>query len=214
MIIDFEKTKTLWYGGIKPNRREKLEKNLSSLNIKAKHIEPYISNHPYSGVRIGCAKSHLKALEESLKYDEPVLILEDDVDSTDWYCSKIEIPDDTDAFYVGTCLNGINHNWALTNVDGGCCGCPLPLERYEFFYRIHGMLTTHAILYCSKVYKEYCIDLLNKNENGRHIDVLFAANMFRHKIYAPKKPLFFQNCELENKDAFIKTKTPLETIFY
>jgi hypothetical protein len=54
------------------------------------------------------------------------------------------------------------------------------------------------------------LNLLKKNENGRHIDVLFAANMFRHKIYAPKKPLFFQNCELENKDAFIqKCKTEL-----
>ena len=214
MKIDFTKIKTLWYGGIKKGRREKLENNLLKLNIKSTHIEPFISNDPYSGVRIGCAKSHLKALEEAVKYEEPVLILEDDVNSTEWYSQAIEIPDDTDAFYVGTCLNGIHPNWELTNIDGGCCGYPLPLERHDKYYRIHGMLTTHAILYCSNSYKQYCIDLIKKNENGRHIDVLFASNMFRHKIYASKKPLFFQDCEKENNDAFLKTKTPLESIFY
>ena len=213
MNIDFNKIKILWYGGIKKHRKEKIEELFKKLNISAIHIEPFISNDPRSAIRIGCTKSHLKALHESLKYDEPVLILEDDANITEWFKSSIIIPDDTDAFYAGTCLNGIHPNWELTDIDGGCCGYPLPLERYDSYYRIHGMLTTHAIIYCTYQYKKYCIDLLTSNENGRYLDVLFASNMFRHKIYAPKKPLFFQDCLGENDDAYIKTKTPLESIF-
>jgi hypothetical protein len=77
----------------------------------------------------------------------------------------------------------------------------------------HGMLTTHAILYCSKQYKVDCCNLLKDNDGKRYLDVLFASRMKDYKIYAPKEPLFFQNCEKDNSDAYEKTRKPLKDLF-
>lgn len=213
MIIDLTKIKTLWYGGIKPNRKDNLLKNLNRLNLQATHIEPVIPSGITDSsecIRIGCKQSHAKALTEALKYDEPVLILEDDINSTGWFQKQIEIPDNTDAFYAGTCINGLDTYWYLFGPTGGCCGPVKILEKYDNYYRIDSMLTTHAILYCTQKYKQFCLDLINSDTDGFHLDVLFASRMSEHIIYAPKKPLFFQDCETDNLDAFIKTSKPLE----
>lgn len=209
MKINLKNIPIFWYGGIKPQRKENLIKTFNRLNLSATYVEPFISNHPKSSVRIGCSMSHLKVLEKILNYDGPVMVLEDDVKETEWYEEKFEIPDDTDAFYSGTCLNGINNNWKNMGPDGGCCGDPIALEKYEKYYRIHGMLTTHSIIYISKKYKKQCYDLLLSNNGERYLDVLFASKMNQYKIYAPKYPLFFQDCKHDNYDAYIKTKTPL-----
>jgi len=205
MIINFKKIPIFWYGGIKPNRKKNLLNTFKRLNISATFVQPYISD----SIRIGCSLSHLKVLQIIKDYDEPVMVVEDDIKESEWYNEEIEIPDDTDAFYSGTCLNGIHKNWKNMGPDGGCCGNPIVLENYKNYYRIHGMLTTHSIIYVSKLYKKNCYDLLQENNGNRYLDVLFASEMYKYKIYAPKYPLFYQNCEYDNYDAYIKTKTPL-----
>ena len=209
MLIDFKQIPIFWYGGIKQGRKENITKMFSRLGLNATHVEPVLSN----SIRIGCSASHLKVLQIALEIDGPVLILEDDVCETQWYNSTYEIPDDSDSFYFGTCHNGIHHNWKNMGADGGCCSDPIMLEKYEKYYRIHGMLTTHAILYCSKKYKKDCYDLLKQNDGKRYLDVLFASKMNRYRVYAPKQPLFFQDCKNDNLDAYEKTKKPLKDLF-
>jgi GR25 family glycosyltransferase involved in LPS biosynthesis len=212
MKIDLCNIPVLWYGGIKPNRVKQLELFFTKYNIAAKHIPTFVD--PSGLTRIGCGKSHLMALNEALKVDGPVLILEDDISETQFFKTQFEIPDQTDAFYVGTCLNGISPYWEHLGAEGGCCANPIALEKHDWYYKIYGMLTTHAILYCSQKYKQFCIDLIARYDYSRHIDVLFAAHMNLHNVYAPKKPLLYQNCPVDNPDAYHKTITPLEVILH
>ena len=76
--IDIRTIKSLWFGGIKEGRKEKLLSNLSKLGISAAHIEPIVLKN---GVK-GCRLSAKKALTSSLDFNEPVLILEDDCSPT------------------------------------------------------------------------------------------------------------------------------------
>jgi GR25 family glycosyltransferase involved in LPS biosynthesis len=209
MKINLNEIVTLWYGGIKKHRLEIIENTITSLNLNAKHIPTIISDAAVGFVRLGCSASHKNALEESLNYSGPVLILEDDASPTEWYSNTIDIPDDADAFYVGTCLNGISPHWEKMGPDEGCCGQLEVLQRHESFYKISKMLTTHAILYISEKYKTDCYNLLQENNGSRYLDVLFASKMHNYNVYAPKYPLFYQNCKDDNYDAYINTITPL-----
>lgn len=210
MKINISEIPVLWYGGIKAHRVELLQNFFNRHKINATHIPTVVD--PSGLTRIGCGKSHLKALKEAIQTDGPVLILEDDVADTDCFKNILEIPDNSDAFYLGTCLNGIRTDWEHLGPEGGCCANPIALEKHSDYYRIYGMLTTHAILYCTQNYKQFCINLIEQYNFTRHIDVLFAAHMHLHNVYAPKKPLLYQNCPIDNPDAYHKTITPLELL--
>lgn len=213
MLIDFQKIPVFWYGGIKEQRKKNMLEAVERLGLNATHVEPIICNDPVNRVRIGCTLSHLKTLEMIKDIDEPVLVLEDDIRETEWYDTKIVIPDDTDGYYAGTCLNGIHPDWMLMGPNEGCCADPVMLEEHDHCYRIHGMLTTHAILYVSKRYKQNCYELLKRTNASKILDVLFASEMKNYKVYAHKEPLFYQDCQQDNYDAWIKTKTPLKVLF-
>ena len=79
MIINLKTIPILWYGGIKPGRKEKINNVLNTLNLNSEYIFPFISHDQKNAVRIGCGKSHVKALKRCLELDKPSLILEDDV---------------------------------------------------------------------------------------------------------------------------------------
>ena len=209
MNIDLKQIPILWYGGIKPGRTEKFNNVINRLNLKCNYIEPFISNDPINAVRIGCGKSHVKCLKKSLELNQPTLILEDDVNSTEWYKQMFDIPDDADAVYLGTCLNGLHSNWKNRGSNNACCGDPSILQKLENYYKISGMLTTHAILYCSEKYKNDCIKIIEQDGGNNHCDVLVAQNMYKYNVYACKYPMFFQDCLQDNKDAYEKTLTPL-----
>lgn len=211
MNIDLIQTKCLWYGGIKPGRKEKFFQNITKAGLIAEFIEPFISNDPVNAVRIGCGKSHVKALKHSL--GSPCLILEDDINTTEYYKKTFEIPDDADAVYLGTCLNGLHPEWKSRHPNAACCANPIVLERKEHFYRISGMLTTHAIFYVTDRYKQHCIDTIEKDGGNNHCDVLMASRMNEFRVYACKHPMFYQDCYDDNKDAYEKTVQPLWSLF-
>ncbi len=213
MIINLKTIPILWYGGIKPGRREKFENTLKVKQLNALFIEPFISNDPVNAVRIGCGKSHVKALKKSVEENKPSLILEDDVNSTEWYKESIVIPDDADAVYLGTCLNGLHPDWKKRDANHACCSNPIILSKTDEFYRISGMLTTHAILYVTDKYKKHCIDIIEQDDGRNHCDVLMASRMQDFNVYACKKPIFYQDCLNDNKDAYEKTITPLWSVF-
>ena len=213
MNIDLKQIPILWYGGIKPGRTEKFNNVINRLNLKCDYIEPFISNDPINAVRIGCGKSHVKALKKSLELNQPTLILEDDVNSTEWYRQMFDIPEDADAVYIGTCLNGLHSDWRNREPNSACCGDPSILQKLENYYKISGMLTTHAVLYCSEKYKNDCIKIIEQDGGNNHCDVLMAQNMYKYNVYACKYPMFFQDCLQDNKDAYEKTLIPLWRLF-
>jgi GR25 family glycosyltransferase involved in LPS biosynthesis len=213
MILDLKQIKSFWYGGIKTGRKEKFINNMKNIDIYPEWVETFISNDKKNANRMGCGKSHVNALKKTLEINSPCLILEDDVNHTEWYKNYIEIPDDADAIYLGTCLNGLHPNWKKRHPNEACCSDPKAIEKLDNFYRISGMLTTHAILYISRKYIKDCIKIIEKDNGKNHCDVLMASRMHKYKIYACKYPMFFQDCKEENIDAYEKTITPLWTIF-
>jgi len=213
MNINLKNINIFWYGGIKPGRKQKFESVMDKFNLSPRFIEPYISTDPINFVRIGCGKSHVKALNASLQENKQTLLLEDDVNITQWYNESFDIPDDADAVYLGTCLNGLHPQWKTRDANHACCANPTVLNRTEHFYKIHGMLTTHAILYVTNKYKEDCINLIESDNGNNHCDVLMASQMNKYNVYACKYPMFYQDCLHDNKDAYEKTITPLWSIF-
>jgi hypothetical protein len=146
----------------------------------------------------GCALSH-KSILDSI--NEPTIILEDDcVLRNDSYI--IEIPDDTDALYLGLSawgfINGVsrpnNFNYEKQ-------------PEFHGIYRIDGMLATHAILYISKDY----IDISRRiaawsAENNKHIDQGFALIQKYYNVYALKKPIFYQHSNTESTNIMLRGK--------
>ena len=143
---------------------------------------------PHEAVRHGeehyrnCAESHFKVLEETiLKDEQPVLILEDDVEiETNAWSEDFPIPEDADAIYFGT-SHGDNNYQAIDEKNG--------------WLTISKVFSTHAILHISPHFSKKVIEV------GKHwiydkchpFDVGIAYDIQSHyKVYAPKIPVFYQ----------------------
>lgn len=145
-----------------------------------------LPKHP----KAGCAKSHHSILENM---QEPTIILEDDcVIKNSSY--TLEIPDDTDALYLG--LSGWGFLGSQSQLNN------LEYKRHETFpgiYKINGMLATHAILYISPEYISMAKKVAKwSGDNDHHIDQGFALIQKYFNVYALKKPIFYQH---SNKEA-------------
>lgn len=212
MIIDITNIPTLWFGGIKPTRKEKLLNTLSSLNIKNEFVEPLVSNEQDKAYAIKI--SHQRAIKRSLDFNSPVLILEDDIAPTSNFSNIFDIPDDADALYLGTCVYGLVPDWKYRPVSHYpiWLGQPENLGVYKNLYRISNMLCAHAIIYISKKYKEFCFNTIEYCVlENLPVDVLLADIMKKFNVYAVDSPVFFQDSEEDNYDAFEKTQIPLKT---
>ena len=130
--------------------------------------------------------------------DSPLLLLEDDIELSEWVTDmNIEIPENTDAFYLGFSKyagsyivnSSIGYNSAAVEVIS------------EKHVRVLNMLAAHAILYISKRYKQSVINemktMLNSNISMIS-DVLIARLQPQFNIYAYKYPFFFQSENLGN----------------
>ena len=132
---------------------------------------------------VGCARSHY----EILRYTKPpFIILEDDCTLNKDFINKIEIPDDSDALYLG-----ISHWGRYLNHSG-------PYVHYEKvndeIVRVFNMLATHAILYISESYVDICKKIAYHYgyEVEGHLDIGFAEIQKFYKVYSYDEPLFRQ----------------------
>jgi len=130
---------------------------------------------------------------ESRLDDKPFLLLEDDIELTEWVTDmNIEIPEDTDAFYLGL------SKYAASYEKNDSLGYnSVAIEAIsEKHIRILNMLTTHAILYISKRYKEAVMNEMKNiihTKSGYVNDVLIARLHKHYNIYSYKYPFFFQS---------------------
>ena len=128
--------------------------------------------------------------------DNPIIILEDDIelympiDST----THIDLPEDTDAFYLGLSKDGGSKTINLHD------GPSIVKKISNTHIQILNMLSAHAILYKSKRYKERVIESLkNILDKPRYYnDVVLARLHAEHKIYGYYYPLFYQSVKWGN----------------
>jgi GR25 family glycosyltransferase involved in LPS biosynthesis len=207
MIIDLKRINSLWIGGINKNREFKIKSLLDRLEYNHKQIPAVISN----GFN-GNTQSTKNAIEESIKYNEPVIIFEDDANITEHYKNKIDVPDDADAIWLGTSIYGLVNNWESMSLrDGIYLTQPQKTGEYNNFYKVENMLSLHAVVFITNKYKQsmfnYLEYLINKQTAP---DIITAETMKYFNIYACKKPMFFQDDNAHNSSP---TLTALDSIF-
>lgn len=115
--------------------------------------------------------------------DEPILLLEDDVEFTG--VDEFEFVEDADAIYFGVSLCA---GHPTLNINQGFAVYSKYSRTQD---RIQNMLGAHAILYISKAYKQAVIEQLTTIIG--HTDVAIARIQPKFKILANKKPSFFQS---------------------
>lgn len=207
MIINLKKINSLWIGGINKNREFKIKSLLDKLEYNHKQIPAVLSN----GFN-GNTQSTKNAIEESIKYNEPVIIFEDDANITEHYNNEIDIPDDADAIWLGTSIYGLVNNWESMSLrDGIYLTQPQKTGEYNNFYKVENMLSLHAVVFITNKYKQsmfnYLEYLINKQTAP---DIITAETMKYFNIYACKKPMFFQDDNAHNSSP---TLTALDSIF-
>jgi hypothetical protein len=162
-------------------RRRRVEGDLQSLGIK-NIIRVDAIRHTNGAA--GTPRSMLKALELAHN-GNPFVLVEDDISTKRWD-PIIEIPDDSDAFYLG--ISG----WGRMNAHSG------PFVQWEKIsddiVRTYNMLSGHAILYVSDRYvdlaKRICYHAGYNIED--HVDIGFAEVQRWHNVYAFDDPYFYQ----------------------
>jgi len=148
--------------------------------------------------RSGCAKSHYNIFE---KMTEPTIILEDDcvINESNFI---IDIPDDTDALYLGLSAWGYLNSTSKTN--------NFNYEKHQDFsniYKIDGMLATHAILYISPEYISISKKIADWSfKTNTHIDQGLALVQKYFNVYALKKPIFYQHSNTQSTNIFLRGK--------
>ena len=121
--------------------------------------------------------------------DEPVLILEDDVEWT--HQIDVSIPVGADAVYLGNSRRGGSF---YNGYDDG----PSIVHPYnEIMIKVENMLSTHAVIYCSKRYKQDVIHRLSGILGQEHYfsDVVISRIQKYYNVYAYKRPFFYQGAK-------------------
>ena len=115
--------------------------------------------------------------------NEPILLLEDDVEFTG--VSEFEFVHGADAIYFGLSICGSH---PTGNYNEGPC----KVSYYSSTQvRVQNMLGTHAILYITPQYKQAVIDKLKVTMG--HTDVAMTRLQPNFRILANSKPSFFQS---------------------
>lgn len=127
---------------------------------------------------MGCGQSHLDLFRDKT-LPCPLLTLEDDVVPTTAFRQSFEVPDDTDAVYLGT---SVGYQGYMS-----CEACP-------GFLRIGHMLAHHAVVYLTDKYRDAVAELSQQYlyEQKQPFDLATAALQLSHKVLAAQVPYFVQ----------------------
>jgi len=162
---------------------------------------------------LGCGLAMHKAVSTALE-NLPALVLEDDVKITDSYKNIIEVPDGTDAVYLGISHWGMSAGGEFSTLNGTA---RKPYN--EDFLQIAGMCSLHAVLYVSKKYTKAALEAIEKrNEQNKsldyyanvgHVDIGTALIQKEFLVLTPNNPFYYQDCP--NNEVY--TRTPLTGYF-
>jgi len=134
---------------------------------------------------LGCGLSHYDLLS-TIKPN--TLILEDDIESTEFFSLNLSVPKEADAIYLGISDHGYIRNQRM-----GYRGTVLASQYNKNYKRVFNMCSTHAILYLSQKYinaaKDIVFECLQKSIP---FDLGLAAIHKDYNILTPNDPMFYQ----------------------
>ena len=134
-------------------------------------------------------KANIDILQNNL--DHPILMLEDDLEWTG--VENIEFDSTADAIYLGV-SRCAGHPYI--NKDEGMS---VYTNWSSHLVRITNMLSTHAILYLSRTYKEQVIKLFQSYLGLKyHSDVLLSRIQSKYLVLGTKQPVFYQSAAFGN----------------
>lgn len=216
MKIDLREVKTVCISGVNSTeRRDAIKRHTKTLEMKNWSFFDADTVLPSSRCKIrGCALSHLEVISQH-DFKEPLLVLEDDAEPTEEWKPVIEVPDETDAVYLG------NSWWLWGAHRAAHTGKPSKIQEYggkittatatsipAKWYKINRTSGAHAILYITEQYaKAVCeqiqwrLDLVQ----GSHLadcDIAMADVQERFVVISPRKPYIFQGPEETNANRF------------
>jgi hypothetical protein len=129
------------------------------------------------------------------KYKPPFLLLEDDIEyNFDTIPEVINIPDETDVFYLGLSNSG-GHKY--NNYDEG--SSKFRKTNYDNIFKIENMLSAHAILYISPKYIHNLRNLLITKPTFYN-DVIMSQNQYLYNVYCYKHCYFYQSKEYDGHE--------------
>jgi hypothetical protein len=178
-----------------PDSNEKYsERKVRTHNLLEKMGFQQIKHYKSSSVEYPkCLSSaNIDILSNNLD-DNPLLVVEDDIAWTG--IETVSIPADADCMYVGFSVFAGHHE---RDINSGSC---IVNSMCDNIHRVINMLSTHAIIYISKRFKEATIDCLKKaSESGYNTDVMMSRILKNFNVYINNSPIFYQDDEtkLEN----------------
>lgn len=154
---------------------------LNVYGIKNVQRTPGIRIFPYW---IGVAMAHLSILQKIVKDNIfPAMVFEDDIDITQWNNQplQINVPDNTDAYYLGISLAGKAREQSFIMAPN--------------LYRVRAMLAAHAIVYVTRTYTERLCQEIIRTVFDRKLpfDIATAELQFQYNVFCPKYPYFMQS---------------------
>lgn len=199
--IDLRKLKTYVISLPDSKHRPRISKLLTQLGFEDWEFFDGIRSTPHFSYIVGCSLAHRECVNHATF---PCLVFEDDADITDWYKPIIEIPDDSDLFYLGTSAWGLKSGASTLN------GSDFEHVKDDI-YRVRYMTSAHALIYLNEEKnKEMSYNSIRyMAEIGKCYDESYAMQLKDCKAYCFEKPMFYQNCE---RNA-IFTKHPVTTLF-
>lgn len=195
--IDLTKIKTI----VLHNRTEQRRNHITSVLDKTSLDYSIFDSFPNSYL-ISAIDSLIHIYKELLsKPFEPVLLLEDDVNTTDHFKSIIQVPKG-DCVYLGlsTCWSSFGHSpsypWVSIN---------------EELVQIKDMMSLHAYVITSKRWLEVLLEcIIQLKEAPTYFDIPVARKMIDYKVYAFKYPFFYQDGSVGGQQG--PTKITIEDI--
>lgn len=146
------------------------------------------------------------------KYKPPFLLLEDDIeynfDTIKHNLLVINIPDETDAYYLGLSNSG-GHKY--NNYDEG--SSKFTKTNYDNIFKIENMLSAHAILYLSSNYIHNLRNLLITKPTFYN-DVIMSQNQYKYNVYCYKYYYFYQSKEYDGHEDATKINPIEKTLTY
>jgi hypothetical protein len=149
----------------------------------------------------GCAKSHQKLLAE-IDVDGPFIVFEDDIEINGSFNPILEIPEDSDAVYLGLSRFSLSNGKTYQDIVAEDVGGGI--------YRIYNMLAAHAILYTNKDYYNFISKAIQSMiDVGRNQDNARAETMKYFNVYALESPLFYQDGKHRSATKFNMSEIPI-----
>lgn len=190
-----------------------IPQNSSTLQKLTSQLENKINFEVFYGISlprpIGCDISLIKLWN---KVKLPALILEDDCCITNDFKSIIDVPDNSDAIYLGTSMWGVkNGESKLYNFE---------LEKYNSsFFKLNCMTSFHSVLFLTDRYLKCLIEIgkiypIVCKPDGMGIDYYTAQEQHKYNIYGISRPFFYQTGEFTKTVTMPSLENYYNTIVY